>query len=141
MPVDVAIEGVAETAAGAVLAQAEAALRALGLEQSELSLVLCDDAHIRPLNARWRGKDQPTDVLSFPQEEWPDGPFGPGQPVPFVVGDLVISLETAARQAAERGHSPEQEQAVLLVHGLLHLLGHDHQQADQADQMLSLIHI
>ena len=97
-------------------------LRRLDLEASELSLVVCDDAFIRPLNRDYRGKDAPTDVLSFAMQEGEavrdDDP---------VLGDLVISAETAARQAAEQGHDLDAELRVLLVHGLLHLLGYDHE--------------
>lgn len=108
-------------------------LALLDRDGSELSLVLCGDATIQPLNAQWRGKDAPTDVLSFPMQEGDD--LLQDDPV---LGDLVISVETAARQAAERGHSLEQELLVLLVHGLLHLLGHDHEDEEnpaQAERM------
>ncbi len=107
----------------ALQALAEQALAAIDLAEAELSIVLCSDAFIRPLNRDWRGKDAPTDVLSFAQQEGEaileDDP---------VLGDLVISVETAARQAAELGHSLDEELGVLLVHGLLHLLGYDHEQ-------------
>jgi len=79
----------------------------------EISLVLCDDAFIQALNAQHRGKDRPTDVLSFAQDD------------PAVLGDIVISLPTAARQAAAAGWAFESEIALLAVHGLLHLLGYD----------------
>ena len=86
-------------------------------EEIELSVVLSSDAYIRGLNCDWRGKDAATDVLSFPQG---DGAGG-------LLGDLVISIETAERQAAERRHSLQTEMRVLMVHGLLHLLGYDHE--------------
>ena len=120
MPVDVACEAVTADA-DAVAADAERLLAALGVGATELSILLCDDRFIHALNLQWRAKDRPTDVLSFSMREGegadPDDP---------VLGDVVISLETAARQAAERGHSPAREVQVLLVHGVLHLLGHDH---------------
>ena len=106
----------------ALLAHADAALAFARLGGAELSLVLCDDAFIQPLNRDWRGKDAPTDVLSFAQQEGEE--VRDDDPV---LGDLVISVDTAARQAAERGHALDQELAVLLVHGLLHLLGYDHE--------------
>uniref|UniRef100_A0A7S0P0T7 Uncharacterized protein n=1 Tax=Calcidiscus leptoporus TaxID=127549 RepID=A0A7S0P0T7_9EUKA len=81
----------------------------------ELSLTLCDNAFMRALNAQWRGKDSSTDVLSFPVED------------EVMVGDVVICLSVAERQAAERGHSLRDEVRVLLVHGLLHLMGYDHE--------------
>jgi probable rRNA maturation factor len=100
-------------------------LRHLKTPHHHVSLVLCDDAFILELNQRYRGKDQATDVLSFPQ----DGLDGP------VLGDVVISTETARRQAARVGHSLDQELAVLLVHGLCHLRGHDHLDDQQAGAM------
>lgn len=81
-----------------------------------------DDPAIRDLNKTWREKDKPTDVLSFPQME---GKVSKGDFAPCL-GDVVISFETAARQAAQLEHSLEAEYRRLLVHGVLHLLGHDH---------------
>ncbi|KAG2488445.1 hypothetical protein HYH03_012952 [Edaphochlamys debaryana] len=89
-----------------------------------LSLVLCDDPHIRHLNNTHRGKDAPTDVLSFELDD--DLDYRVHLPVKLM-GDLVVSLDTAERQAAERGHSLLDECRVLLVHGLLHLAGWDHE--------------
>lgn len=133
-PVSLRIEGapaLPEGAAEGLARDAERLLIALERDEQELSIVLCDDAFIRPLNASWRGKDSATDVLSFPQEE-PEGAV-PGAPA---LGDLVISAETAAAAAAQLGHSLEQELKVLLVHGVLHLIGHDHEQGgEQAARM------
>ncbi len=92
----------------------------LDLGAAEVGVLLCDDATIRSLNRRFRGKDAPTDVLSFP-----GGP-GPGAGVPYL-GDIAISLETAARQAAAAGLAPDAEVKTLLLHGLLHLAGYDHE--------------
>jgi len=105
--------------AGPVQADAEAALAARDLAQGELSVVLTDDATIQQLNREYRGIDTPTDVLSFAQQE-AEGPSGE------VLGDVIISLPTAQRQADERGHSLAAEVRILMVHGLLHLLGYDH---------------
>ena len=85
---------------------------------AELSVALCTDAHIRGLNREWRDKDAPTDVLSFPSESFADV---------VVLGDCVLSVDTAKRQAAEVGHGLLDECRVLLVHGLLHLAGLDHE--------------
>jgi len=104
-------------------------LAAFDLGDAELSVLLTDDATIHPLNARWRGKDRPTDVLSFAQREGET--IGQRE----VLGDVVISLQTAARQAAERGHDTEHEVRVLLVHGICHLLGYDHEEDDEAEEM------
>ena len=107
-----------------------ALLASLGIDNAELSVVVTDDAGIQALNGEWRGKDTATDVLSFPQLE---GEPPPG--VPLVLGDIVISHETTARQALEYGHGFEDELRVLLVHGLLHLLGHDHLDEAEAREM------
>lgn len=113
-------------------ADAARVLAQFGLEDAELSVLLCDDATIRPLNRQYRDKDKATDVLSFAQRE--------GEPIgrDDVLGDVVISIETAARQAAERRHETEHEVRVLLVHGICHLLGYDHEQDDEAEEMEAL---
>jgi probable rRNA maturation factor len=96
-------------------------------DEVELSVVLVDDPYIQELNAQYRGKDCPTDVLSFAMEEGEDDQTYPGQDLGFrLLGDIVVSLETAERQAKEFGHSFEREVAFLVVHGMLHLLGYDH---------------
>lgn len=94
-------------------------------EVVELSVLLCDDARIQALNKEWRKKDSPTDVLSFPQDQPAGAPL-------MLLGDLVISVETAARQAEERGHSVLDELRILLVHGLLHVLDYDHELGPEA---------
>lgn len=101
----------------------------------ELSLVLCDDAIIQDLNAEWRGVNEPTDVLSFEmgrdEDELTEMKEVEGSDLPVtVMGDIVLSLDTAARQAAERQHSLLDECRVLLVHGVLHLLGYDHEDSE-----------
>lgn len=95
-----------------------AILRHLSQRQAELSLALVTDHEIRSLNRQYRGKDKPTDVLSFPLAD---------ELHPFLLGDVVISVETAARQAQRRGHSLREELQILLIHGILHLLGYDHE--------------
>lgn len=104
---------------------AEAMLRAMKVGPAELSIVLCDDPEIHALNAAYRKKDKPTDVLAFALEE------GAPQPrsahAPRMLGDVIISVDTARRQADERGIALFDEVLTLLAHGLLHLLGYDHQ--------------
>jgi probable rRNA maturation factor len=97
-------------------------LQHLNRSEAELSVLLTDDAFIQELNAKHRGKNRPTDVLSFPQED--DGYDSP--PGQVLLGDVAISLDTAARQAAKRRHSLRDEVAFLLAHGILHLIGYDH---------------
>lgn len=101
--------------------RAEAMLESLGRADAELSILLCDDETIRHLNHRYRKKNQPTDVLAFPMQEGPDP--APQSPL---LGDVVISLPTAARQAEEHDRPIIAEVTFLLAHGLLHLLGYDH---------------
>lgn len=133
MSVDLSTEDVADpwlAEAGDVSGLAEAALLHLERADHELSILLTNDAHIRELNRSYRDKDAATDVLSFGQME--------GEPFAMVVpvlGDLVISLETAQRQADAMGHPLAAELRVLLVHGLLHLLGHDHQEPQERSVM------
>jgi probable rRNA maturation factor len=101
--------------------RAEAMLESLDLADAELSILLCDDGTIRKLNRRYRKKDKATDVLAFPMQEGPGPAAQPG-----LLGDVVISLPTATRQAAEHDRPIIQEVTFLLAHGLLHLLGYDH---------------
>ncbi|HEU5393788.1 MAG TPA: rRNA maturation RNase YbeY [Candidatus Methylomirabilis sp.] len=105
----------------------------MGCPEAEVGCLLVTDRRIRALNRRYRGEDAPTDVLAFPQAE---GGGPPGQP--GLLGDVVISVETAARQAARAGHSLEREAALLLIHGILHLLGHDHATAVARRRMWAL---
>ncbi len=128
MPVDVFLSS-GDEGPSALRDDAALMLNAVGEVHAELSVLLCDDGAIRELNRTWRGVDQATDVLSFPQGD--DNPPG----APRALGDIVISLDTAASQASELGHSVEVELRVLLAHGLLHLLGHDHDDQDDRAAM------
>jgi probable rRNA maturation factor len=106
--------------------RAEAFLRRLGLD-AELSVVLVTDRRIRALNRAWRGKDRATDVLSFPLSDPPG--FGP------LLGDVVISLDTALRRARAEKRPVAAELDRYLAHGLLHLVGYDHEKALDAKRM------
>jgi len=108
-------------------ARAGAFLRALGRPEAELSVLLTTDRRIRGLNRRWRDIDGPTDVLSFPLTEPPGG--GP------LLGDVVISLDTAVRRARRDGRRVREELDRYLAHGLLHLLGFDHARPAEARRM------
>ena len=108
-------------------------------DETEISVLLVDNATIQELNRDYREKDVPTDVLSFPLEEELAGEVEPeiiGGPAARMLGDIVISVEKAVTQAAEYGHSVERELAFLLVHGLLHLLGHDHDKNEAAKKLM-----
>ena len=104
-----------------------------GVENSELSITLTDDEHIHALNKKFRGVDRATDVLSFAFHE-SDEPEILDATVD-VLGDVIISLERAAAQAQEFGHSFLREVIFLEVHGLLHLLGYDHVDDDDRREM------
>jgi probable rRNA maturation factor len=115
-----------------------AALRTAALplpSPPEVSVLLADDGRVRELNRVWRGKDRPTNVLSFPAWE-PGTPFPADGPLPL--GDVAVALETMLREAAAEGKTPEAHLAHLVVHGTLHLLGHDHEAEDEAERMEAL---
>lgn len=110
--------------------------------EPEISFILCDDEKIRELNKNHREIDAPTDVLSFPMLEYIDG-IAQAEDYDFdmsedllMLGDIVISLETATRQADEYGHSLEREIAFLATHGIFHLLGYDHETKEEESIML-----
>ena len=97
---------------------------------SELSIVFSDDAQIRTLNAGWRGKDKPTNVLSFPAF-----PLSKDGPLPPMLGDIVLAAETVAREAALEDKPVANHITHLVIHGLLHLLGYDHETDAEAEEM------
>jgi probable rRNA maturation factor len=115
-----------------VIASAVAAANQVaGPEQGAVTVVVDDDERIRALNKLWRGFDKPTNVLSFPS---PDT-----QPEPVrTIGDIAISYETAAREAAAEDKSLADHVAHLAVHGFLHLLGYDHESDADAEEMEGL---
>ncbi len=117
------------------LLQARARRTLSELEQldSELSIALVGDGEIAALNAHWRGRSGATDVLAFSLLEGDHAEHRGG-----LLGDVVIGIQTAARQAAERHRSIDEEVAKLLIHGVLHLVGYDHQRAEQARVMHGL---
>jgi probable rRNA maturation factor len=105
---------------------AKAALAALHENKAQVSLALADDAAVRVLNRDYRGKDGPTNVLSFESGERP------------FLGDVVLALETVLAEAERQGKPPADHLAHLVVHGVLHLLGHDHERAREARRMEAL---
>lgn len=117
-------------------------------DDPEVSVVLVDDAYIRELNFQYRHKDTPTDVLSFAMEESTDDEPEIGWDEDNILGDIIISVETAERQAEEYGHSFLREMAYLTTHGMLHLLGYDHENEDdrtvmrqKEEEILSILNI
>ena len=102
-----------------------AALLALGDTQGDVVILLADDAHVQQINAQFRDKDRPTNVLSFP---------APDSARPHL-GDLILAYGVCAAEAAEQGKSLSDHLSHLIVHGVLHLLGHDHEVEDEAEAM------
>lgn len=109
--------------------KAEQILAALGNEKCELSVAFVGDGVIRALNARYRGKNASTDVLSFTGGE----ALRSGEKL---LGDVVISVPRAAKQAREKHHSLERELEILLIHGILHLLGYDHERSRRDERVM-----
>ncbi|MCE3202602.1 rRNA maturation RNase YbeY [Paenibacillus sonchi] len=117
-----------------------------GIDEGEVDLTFVNNERIHELNLEYRGIDRPTDVLSFAMNE--TGEDEPeiiyvleedeeGEDVPYVLGDIIISVTRAQEQALEYGHSLERELGFLFVHGFLHLLGYDHQDAVSEAEMMS----
>ena len=102
------------------------------IEKTEVSLLFTDDVSIRKLNSQWRGKDKPTNVLSFPGSDPQGEVYGP------LLGDIVLARETIVREAEEMGVDFSDHLSHLTVHGLLHLFDYDHQENDEAELMESL---
>lgn len=102
-------------------------------ETRELVLRIVDEDESQALNKTWRGKDAPTNVLSFPAD-----PLPPELAAEQALGDLVVCAPVVAREASEQGKSLDAHWAHMLIHGCLHLQGHDHQNEDEADRMENL---
>ena len=117
------LEQTAEDAIHAVLVETDTKI----LPQAEVSLLFCDDATIKKLNKTWRGKNQATNVLSFPSPGRVDRRM--------MIGDIAIAFETTQAEALAEGKALQAHVIHLIVHGFLHLLGHDHEQAAEAEMM------
>ena len=125
-----ALESALAATAAAVLSQC----LTTGAATVELGLTLADDEAVQALNRDHRGQDKPTNVLSFPLVE--GGGFEPEAPgAPLLLGDVVLAYQTVAREATEQGKHLADHAVHLVVHGVLHLLGHDHGCDDEADAM------
>lgn len=125
---------VSEETMAAVRRAAQTVGQLYGAEDAEVSVTLTDDAHIHELNRTYRHVDRPTDVLSFAFTESEEPPIC-GAEGHEALGDLVISLERVAAQAAEYGHTELRELSFLTVHGMLHLLGYDHMEEEERREM------
>lgn len=125
----------AEAAARAAIAESAYPGLAEIARPVELSVVLTSDAEVHALNAEWRGKDKPTNVLSFPQVEPEELEDADGPGPELMLGDIVLALETCTREAAEKALPLKDHAAHLMVHGTLHLLGYDHLEDSTAEDM------
>jgi len=122
-----------ETLVREAIGAVSARLPALAAADTEISVSLDSDAAVRELNRQWRGKDKPTNVLSFPMMQ-----LAPGDAPGPLLGDLVLARETLGREAAADGKPVADHFRHLVVHGTLHLLGYDHETDDEADAMEAL---
>ena len=147
MTLDIAIDADAEwdsskdwatlARSAATAAIAESAFPQLGQGERtvELSVRLASDDEVLSLNAEWRGKDKPTNVLSFPMAEEEELDAGAEQGPGLMLGDIILARGVCAAEAADKGVPLEDHAAHLMVHGMLHLLGYDHIDDDEAADM------
>lgn len=142
-PIPVALETVRDTDLWDALPEAEAVVAAAvcaafaeaGLKarpDAELAVTLSDDARVAELNGEWRAKPTPTNVLTFPAVEPDEAADAP------MLGDVILAFETVEREAREEGKSLSDHVSHLVVHGVLHLFGHDHLDDDEAEEMEAL---
>ncbi|MDI3314043.1 MAG: rRNA maturation RNase YbeY [Mycobacterium sp.] len=142
MSIEVANESGYDVSETELISVARFVLDRMGVNPAaELSLLLLDTAAMADLHLRWMDLPGPTDVMSFPMDELEPGgrPDAP-EPGPSMLGDVVLCPEFAAEQAAAAGHSLGQELALLTIHGVLHLLGYDHAEPDEEEEMFALQH-
>ena len=147
MELDCAVEApwppATEWEALAVLAASAVVQSAPELANPRLSasLLFVDDAEVQELNREWRGKDKPTNVLSFPMLSRADLLALPSEGPPEMLGDMALALETCSREAAEKGISLESHTTHLIIHGLLHLAGHDHETSPEEARAMEVLEI
>jgi probable rRNA maturation factor len=138
MTVEVVNESDIDVDIDALGAQARFLLDRLRIHtQAELSVLLVDEAAMTELHVRWMDEPGPTDVLSFPMDELRQ-PQDDEEPEPGMLGDVVLCPQVAVRQALAAGHHRDDELALLLTHGILHLLGYDHAEPDEHAEMFGL---
>ncbi|HVI52445.1 MAG TPA: rRNA maturation RNase YbeY [Candidatus Sulfotelmatobacter sp.] len=130
------IEERCQRVAAIALSTGAALCEDLPLERAELSLVLADDSMVRTLNGQYRGQDKPTNVLSFAALDDEDAPET--EDGPLLLGDVIIAYETTAAEAEAEGKTLSDHLSHLVIHGVLHLLGFDHMEEDEAQEMEGL---
>lgn len=140
--IEISNESGVEVDTDAICQVARHALSEMGVHPlADLSILVVDESYMAELNHRWMGSKGPTDVLSFPMDELSvgRGPSTDEEPVAeTMLGDIVLCPVVAAKQAATAGHSTADELHLLTVHGVLHILGYDHAEPDEAKQMFGL---
>jgi probable rRNA maturation factor len=136
--VEVGLEGgpFTDVPTRSIRGRAEKMLAHLGLERASVSIMLIDDRAMKALHARWMNDPTTTDVLSFPLHDKPRKEVARGGPI--ALGDIAICVPQARRQARARKATPVDEATALLAHGVLHLLGFDHRNADEEREMFAL---
>ncbi|HZE38553.1 MAG TPA: rRNA maturation RNase YbeY [Stackebrandtia sp.] len=142
MTIEIANESGATVDTAAICDVARHALSEMGVNPlADLSILVVDSGYMAELNHRWMGSQGPTDVLAFPMDELSvgRGPSNDEEPVAeTLLGDVVLCPEVAERQATAAGHSAADELHMLTVHGVLHILGYDHAEPDEAKKMFGL---
>ncbi|MFB9662315.1 rRNA maturation RNase YbeY [Glycomyces mayteni] len=139
MGIEIINESGREVDESGIRAVAEFALLEMGVNPlAELSVLIVDIEHMTELNKRWMGGTGPTDVLSFPMDDAMPARPDSSEPGTPILGDLVLSPEVAEAQAKDAGHSTADEMHMLSVHGVLHILGYDHAEPEQAKEMFGL---
>ncbi|GAB3645141.1 rRNA maturation RNAse YbeY [Glycomyces tarimensis] len=139
MGIEIINESGSEVDEAGITAVAAFALTEMGVNPlAELSVLIVDLEHMTELNRRWMGGTGPTDVLSFPMDDAMPSRPDSTEPTTPILGDLVLSPDVAESQAEEAGHSTRDELHMLTVHGVLHILGYDHAEPEQAKEMFGL---
>jgi probable rRNA maturation factor len=143
MSIEINNESGVEVDEQALGALADHVLGEMGINPlAELSIVVVDEDAMAELHEKWMGEPGPTDVLAFPMDELRPGGGARGDADlpsdPALLGDVVLCPHVAARQAAEAGHSPQDELELLCTHGILHLLGYDHAEPEEHKEMFGM---
>lgn len=140
MSIDINNESGIEADEASIVALARFVLGEMGIHPlAELSILLVDVGAMEQLHIQWMDEPGPTDVLSFPMDELrPARAEDDNEPTPGLLGDIVLCPEVAQKQAATAGHSTAEELAVLTTHGILHLLGYDHAEPEEHEEMFGL---
>jgi probable rRNA maturation factor len=140
MSIDINNESGIEADEAAIVALARFALAEMGIHPlAELSILLVDSGAMEQLHIQWMDEPGPTDVLSFPMDELrPARAEDDNEPMPGLLGDIVLCPEVAEKQAVAAGHSTAHELDVLTTHGILHLLGYDHAEPEEHEEMFGL---